>query len=398
MTPARSSGTGADLLDALTRQHDAIVRDIRRRLDAELPSYEALPEPVLDRHVRLSLSRTLESARAGHPAMTERDLTDLAEVGAVQAQAGVPVDDMLRVWRMGIELVVERARAFAAERHIPDDQVLEFVAVLLAWSDVAMVASAAAHRAAEIEMARSDHERRAAFVRGVLLGAMAPATVRIDAEAYGLDARAQYVPVRAHATSPAEQLELERALGLTAPGSRRRGIGTLLEGDVCGFVRARPRTKRRAVGVGPPAQLDGLADSFRLATRALTTATAFGLTGVVDLATLGVRAAVVADRDVTEQLTRRYLEPLATASSGEDIVATLRAFLDCGLRIDGAAEHLFVHPNTVRYRLGRFEELTGVSLRDTTVICELSWALDAALAAPRPESRSSATATTSTAG
>ncbi len=291
------------------------MQDIRRRIEAELPSYEALAGSVVDQHVRLSLLRTLDSAQAGHPAMADHDLTEVAEVGAVQAQAGIPVDDMLRVWRMGIELVLARARTLAAELRIADDQVLEFVALLLAWSDAAMIASASAHRAAEIEMARSDHERRAAFVRGVLLGAIAPATLRIDAEAYGLDATAQYVPIRAHAADPTSQLELERALGLTAPGPPRRGIGTLLDGDVCGFVRARPRTRRWTIGAGPPAPLDRLAESFGLATRALTTATAFGVTGVVDLAALGVRAAVVADRDVTEQLTRRYLEPLSAAGS-----------------------------------------------------------------------------------
>ena len=379
----RSSFTGGQLLDALARQHDALVQDIRRRIETELPSYQALSESVVDQHVRLSLLRTLEAAQAGHPGIADHDLTEIAEVGAVQAQAGIPVDDMLRVWRMGIELVLARARALAAELRIGDDEVLEFVALLLAWSDVAMIASASAHRAAEIEMARSDHERRAAFVRGVLLGAIAPATLRIDAEAYGLDAQAQYVPVRAHATDPTSQLELERALGLTATGPPRQGIGTLLEGDICGFVRARPRTQRWTIGAGPPAPLDRLAESFGLATRALTTATAFGVTGVVDLGAVGVRAAVVADRDVTEQLTRRYLEPLSAAGSKEDIIATLRAFLDCGLRIDGAAEQLIVHPNTVRYRLARFEERTGASLRDTTVICELSWALDAALVATR---------------
>lgn len=56
--------------------------------------------------------------------------------------------------------------------------------------------------------------------------------------------------------------------------------------------------------------LDRLAESFRLATRALNTMHAFGLAGTRDLAALGLRPAVAND-DVGAALRRRYLEPLA---------------------------------------------------------------------------------------
>ena len=42
------------------------------------------------------------------------------------------------------------------------------------------------------------------------------------------------------------------------------------------------------------------------------------------------------------------------------LVETLTAWHDCGSSIEGAARALFVHPNTVRYRLRQVAELTGL--------------------------------------
>lgn len=45
---------------------------------------------------------------------------------------------------------------------------------------------------------------------------------------------------------------------------------------------------------------------------------------------------------------------------GGELLETLEAFLESGT-IEGTARRLFVHANTVRYRLGRVEEITGFS-------------------------------------
>lgn len=63
-------------------------------------------------------------------------------------------------------------------------------------------------------------------------------------------------------------------------------------------------------------------------------------------------------------MARRHLvehvyAPLRAAGNG--VLVTLTAVLDEGGSIEGAARVLFVHPNTVRYRLKRVTELTGLS-------------------------------------
>lgn len=107
----------------------------------------------------------------------------------------------------------------------------------------------------------------------------------------------------------------------------------------------------------------------------MATATAFGLTGCYDLGRLGLLPAVLADTDVAEELVRRYVEPLGTGAAMLPILETVRRYLTLGMRADLTAEHLSVHHNTVRYRLRRYEELTGIDLRDPNRALEAWWAL-----------------------
>jgi sugar diacid utilization regulator len=53
--------------------------------------------------------------------------------------------------------------------------------------------------------------------------------------------------------------------------------------------------------------------------------------------------------------------PLAEAG---DLLATVSAYLAHGGTLEATARQLFVHPNTVRYRLGRVAELTGLRPAD----------------------------------
>lgn len=71
-------------------------------------------------------------------------------------------------------------------------------------------------------------------------------------------------------------------------------------------------------------------------------------------ALLGDPAAIVALED-------DIVGPLATA--GPSLAETLDAYLDSGGAVESCARKLFVHPNTVRYRLKRITEITG---RDPT--------------------------------
>ncbi|MYX40982.1 PucR family transcriptional regulator, partial [Streptomyces sp. SID89] len=72
----------------------------------------------------------------------------------------------------------------------------------------------------------------------------------------------------------------------------------------------------------------------------------------------------------------------ADAAEGGELLRTLAAFLDAGCDVPAAARRLVVHPNTLRYRLGRVRERYGIDLADPDT--RLLVALAARLTAPPP--------------
>jgi DNA-binding PucR family transcriptional regulator len=71
--------------------------------------------------------------------------------------------------------------------------------------------------------------------------------------------------------------------------------------------------------------------------------------------------ALMGDASAIVALHTDVMRPLADA--GPTLTETLDAYLDCGGAIEACARKLFVHPNTVRYRLKRITDFTG---RDPT--------------------------------
>jgi DNA-binding PucR family transcriptional regulator len=93
---------------------------------------------------------------------------------------------------------------------------------------------------------------------------------------------------------------------------------------------------------------------------------------------------IFSDRGLLEDLARRRLAPLAdeTENSRERLGATLLAWLDHQGNVSEIAETLHVHPQTVRYRLGRLRERFGPALDDPEARFELALVLRAASYAP----------------
>lgn len=62
-----------------------------------------------------------------------------------------------------------------------------------------------------------------------------------------------------------------------------------------------------------------------------------------------------------EILVKEVLDPLGC---DQDILQTVRAFFENGFNATIASKKLYIHRNTLQYRLNKFQEITGISLRD----------------------------------
>jgi sugar diacid utilization regulator len=159
------------------------------------------------------------------------------------------------------------------------------------------------------------------------------------------------------------------------------GLVALLVPDAEG--RSRPALLRTLDGreavVGPARPWAAARDSYARTCRALE----LGLTpeGAAPLDTEERLADLVlrADESALADLRAQVLEPLAGLPSGarEKLTETLRAWLLHHGRRERVAEELFVHPQTVRYRMGQLRDLYGARLEDPRSVLELTIALGA---------------------
>jgi DNA-binding PucR family transcriptional regulator len=132
-----------------------------------------------------------------------------------------------------------------------------------------------------------------------------------------------------------------------------------------------------AVGLGPAVSLAEAALSWRWAELAARSAAA----GVVVEAEARLPELLLAGSpDIVAALRERSLAPLCdeTDASRARLESTLRAWLRHRGAQAQVASELGVHPQTVRYRMGRLRELFGGALDDP----ETRFALELALRAP----------------
>ena len=341
-------------------------------------SYRHVDHDVLLESWRRNLSVSVAGVRARRSPGPEDDDTPLRRVGEDRARQGVGVAEMLQTSMQHQKIFVDLVREHAPPSPYRDSLLLELFSTKQAWSAWSMVALAAGHREAELEIQRRAQEHQDGFVRRIISGSIAASEIGAGAEAYGVDRDRHYRAFRARPAPGTDAVRvMERYLRVAGTGERRNGMMALVDGDLCGFVAVLPpEPPPTAVGVSPPVPLHELPAVFRLATRALETAQAMGRREVVGLADLGLHPAVVADHDLGELMHARFVAPFdGLGASGAAILETVGCYLRSGNRLEATRQQLFLHTNTVRYRLSRFESITGCSLRDNDALVQVWWAL-----------------------
>ncbi len=134
-----------------------------------------------------------------------------------------------------------------------------------------------------------------------------------------------------------------------------------------------------SVGFSAPAEAPaGVATAMREVSSVMDSLARFRRWGhVVSVPELGLTGllAAVADERLTDYASR-LLGPLVEhdRTRNGSLVATLRAYLETGEQQE-AAKRLRVHPNTLRYRLDRIREISGVDLEDPETRLNLAVAL-----------------------
>lgn len=290
---------------------------------------------------RLSLRQTVELVRIATETF-ERHLPPLA---ANEAERRALVEGVLR---FGREIAFSAARAYAgaAEARGAWDARLEALvvdAVVRGETDDALVSRAAAlgwNPAAGVRVIVGSPP---AAGSGELLDEMrrraarCGCTVLVGVQGSRLVVLLSDNPSRGHATG-----------GRVIETADTTAIAPLVEGFGPG-----------PVVVGPPApDLAGAHVSAREALAGLRAAPGWpGAPRPVAADDLLPERALAGDTIAHRRLVESCIAPLKAA--GGELLRTLAAYLEGGGSLEGCARALYVHPNTVRYRLRRVSEITG---------------------------------------
>lgn len=355
---------------------------------ADVPSYRDALSGSMGANIRNAVQLALGgflSLASGRRGVDPRTPTAPAVEGAYQlgrgeARSGRSTDALLAAYRIGARISWRELSGIAVEAGLPPEQLAGFAELVFAFIDELSAASAAGHAD---ELADTGRVRQQLLERlGRLLLEGAPAEVVLHAAARAdwpvpetltvvLVPAAQVRPVLAGV--PAATLVVAAPPGLATDGEGTEDGSALLVPDLHGHRRAvlQQATAARGCVLGPARPWTEAPLSWERVLRAR----ALGLAGDTDDHL--VRLVLAADPAGVADLRAQALAPLAglRPATVEKLTETLRAWLLHQGRRDDVAAALFVHPQTVRYRLGQLRERYGEALDDPQTVLALVLAL-----------------------
>jgi PucR C-terminal helix-turn-helix domain/GGDEF-like domain len=396
---ARLAALGPYLFDQLDAMTDRMVEVLMRTE----PAYRALVEHGED-EVRASTRGGLEqgmrtligAAEGGRPS-----LAGAREVGRRRAAQGLPLEAVLRAYRLGGQVTWEALLTASRQRSREHDTLLlEVAGAVWRTNDAECAALAEGYRDEQRRLAAVDDAARQQALDGLLDGRGGdPAFVREASGVLGvpLDGRLLAVvapadPDGVPALDDPGALLLRR--GLRSVWGSRSGaqvgivaLGAARATDVLSTLHG---VARGPVGVSPVA--DGAAGSgpaYRLAETAARTLPQ-GARRAVTIDERLPEALLSNSPEISSRLVGQTLGGLLELPDDERevLLDTLEAFLAADGSPTRAADELYCHRNTVMHRLRRIESVTGRKLTDPRA--RLLWQLALLGAETRRPARRSA--------
>jgi len=346
----------------------------------DVPSYSDALTGSMGQTIRTAV----ELALGGFITLAERSETTEAptatidgayQLGRGEARSGRSVDALLSAYRIGARVSWRELSSAAVRTGVEARTLARFAELVFAYIDQLSAASVAGHTD---ELATTGRVRQRLLERLAeqLLDGTSPDHVSIVAE------RADWAPPETLTAVIVPESQVRPVMAgvsgetlqpAETPPAVAEDHVVLLVPDVHGRRRAallRALVGRDAVA-GPARPWLEVRASYERALRVRA------LGSGSDSEELLVELVLSADPSALADLRARVLAPLDEVrdSSAEKLAETLRSWLLHHGRRDAVAAELFVHPQTVRYRMGQLRELFGDRLEDPRSVLELTVAL-----------------------
>ena len=363
---------------------------------AEVPSYADAFSGRMGRIIEQAVQQALEGFLAGAVESPGDDtapaigpaLDGAYTLGRGEARQGRSTDVLLAAYRTGAKVAWRDLSSIAVSHGLAGDALALFAELMFAYIDRLSAFSVAGH-ADELAISGLARQRNREQLALCLADGAAPEELAAAAE------RADWPPPRTLTAVALPEGQQHRAGALLDPGTLRLPdpypdasgdpLVVLLVPDAGGKARSRlvaVLADQHAV-IGPERPWTQAASSVRRVLRAVELN--LEPSAMVDTDTRLTDLVVRADPEALADLRATVLAPLEglRAPVRDKLVETLRAWLLHQGRRDDVAAALFVHPQTVRYRLGQLRELYADRLEDPTTVLALVVALGVAAPAAR---------------
>jgi DNA-binding PucR family transcriptional regulator len=355
----------------------------------ERPSGEALMADVRE-HCRLHVDLLMRSLRAGRDA-DRADLSFARDAAARRVHQGIPLDGLLQAFRVGHrtlwQAIVDEASDSAAGR----EAAIALAGEAMEYIDLASTHVAEAYLRESGQLAELIQRRRRDLLENLLAGRVPDdveteslglrlqrdadllvAVASLDESAETNDralARASD-SIAASIGSPALVVVRQDEVAAVLPlgGKTPQAIGVAL--DVGRIGAEREHGIRMLIGVsGVCRGLGEVGQRYLEAHQALRRSNPDR--PIVSLSELSPFEHLVASVDRSTRTSIATEAAALTENGSGALMETLRAYLDSDLDVSRTAEALYVHPNTVRYRLRRISEKTGLDTQSFSGLVEL---------------------------
>lgn len=376
------------VVTAMRAELPAVAERVIAAVIREVPSYSEPFRGRMGRNIENAvtlalggfLDMTSTAAGADSTARLESVFEAAYALGRGEVRSGRSMDALAAAYRVGARTAWHELSVTAVEAGLGAGDLARFAELVFEYIDALSAASVSGH-AEELSSSGRVRERHLERLADNLLSGAEPEVLIALAD------RAEWAPpttltvlvVPESITGTVRTLTDARTLRASSdtPGLEdRHDLAVLLVPDLS--PRARQvlveAVNDREATVGPTRPWLSAASSYQRALRAWALRTPGGPVDTDDLLAPLVASA---DPEALADLRARVLAPLVDLrpSTVDKLVETLRAWLLHQGRRDDVATALFVHPQTIRYRVGRLRELYGERLNDPQFVLEATLAL-----------------------
>lgn len=364
-----------DRVAAAYREQISYLRLRQLEVLRTFPFYEGVPIDDLETAAERNALRVAEQI-AGKFTLDPRDFEAETVSHRRRVEQGVPPEVVRRAHRAVVSVLRDEFVALATQEGLSTAAILEGVRRIWNGTDAIVDSVVEQWRGIELEISFRQQGQRNDFFSRLLNGGFTRDELAEISDHHGLDPGTDYWLTLFPSQDSAVATWIEQRVASTL----ERPVVGFVHGYLAALTTAEvtdlpTKGSPTAVCVGPcrpEAVHTGVGTAFEV----LQAARTFGVSGVVTPSRMSVHLAILRQPEVGEALLERFVTPLGSGPGAAAVIETVREYLRHDKSLQRTAEALYVHTNTVRYRLDKFRTATGAQPDRTLDTVLLWWAME----------------------